>query len=535
MSVQPPGRDETVVRYLLERRAAESPDEVFAIFQQTEERWTRQELLDRTRSYAAALHRLGVKQGDVVAVWLPNGPASLLAYMAIAYVGAVYTPFNTAYKGSLLEHVIGNSGARLLIADGRLVDRLGTVDLGRVEKLVVVGDESPDLTGVEVLPESALSAPAEELLPLERPIEPWDPQAIIYTSGTTGPSKGAVTHYLQGFTSLTGIPARKGHRYMLVGPMFHLSGAGILHNALVNQGSVVMLEAFSTQTFWRDVHRYDITSGVLLGAMTTFLLKEPPSPADRDHTLEEVIMVPLSDDAPAFTERFGVNVITCYNMTEIATPIVSEFNPGVKSTAGRLRPVFEARIVDENDTELPAGEAGELILRSVHPWTLTTAYHNNPEASARAWRNGWFHTGDAMRRDEDGNYFFVDRIKDAIRRRGENISSFEVEKELLAHAAVRDAAVVPVASEYTEDDVLAVVTLVDGARLDPGELIDFLQPRLAHFMIPRYVRIVDKLPTTPTNKVEKYRLRAEGVTSDTWDREAAGIVIKRDRLAARAS
>lgn len=166
---------------------------------------------------------------------------------------------------------------------------------------------------------------------------------------------------------------------------------------------------------------------------------------------------------------------------------------------------------------------------------LFAEYHNNPEATARAWRNGWFHTGDAMRRDENGNYFFVDRIKDAIRRRGENISSFEVEKEILAHPAIRDAAVIPVASEYTEDEVLAVVTLVTGQTVTPTELIEFLQPRLAHFMIPRYIRIVDQLPTTPTNKVEKYRLRTEGITPDTWDREAAGIVIKRDRLATRSS
>ena len=161
---------------------------------------------------------------------------------------------------------------------------------------------------------------------------------------------------------------------------------------------------------------------------------------------------------------------------------------------------------------------------------MNHGYHRNPEATARAWRNGWFHTGDAFRVDKNGNYFFVDRIKDAIRRRGENISSFEVESEVCAHPAVREAAAVAVKSEVSEDEVLVVLSTVPGKLLDPAELISFLRPRMAHFMVPRYIRIMEALPKTPTEKIQKHILRSEGITAETWDREKAGIHIKREKL-----
>jgi crotonobetaine/carnitine-CoA ligase len=187
-------------------------------------------------------------------------------------------------------------------------------------------------------------------------------------------------------------------------------------------------------------------------------------------------------------------------------------------------------VVDEHDMDVPVGTVGELIVRADLPWTMNAGYHNNPEATARAWRNGWFHTGDAFRQDKDGNYYFVDRIKDAIRRRGENISSFEVERELLAFPGVGEAAAVAVPGEHGEDEVMAVVSPVPGQTVDPEGLVQFLIPRMAHFMVPRYVRVLPELPKTPTNKVRKVDFRAEGVTPDTWDRVRAGLVLKREKL-----
>jgi crotonobetaine/carnitine-CoA ligase len=259
-------------------------------------------------------------------------------------------------------------------------------------------------------------------------------------------------------------------------------------------------------------------------------MKQPPGPRDRDHPLRMAVMVPLPDDALAFGERFGIDVYTTFNMTEISCPIYSQRNPPIRGTCGVTRDGVQCRVVDENDCELPHGEVGELVVRTDVPWAMNAGYHKNAPATAKAWRNGWFHTGDAFRRDAAGNFFFVDRIKDAIRRRGENISSFEVESEIGAHPAVREAAVVAVPSEFSEDDVLAVVAPVPGERIDPVALIEFLRPRMAHFMIPRYIRVVDELPKTPTQKVQKNLLRDQGLTRDTWDREAAGIVLKRERL-----
>jgi crotonobetaine/carnitine-CoA ligase len=270
----------------------------------------------------------------------------------------------------------------------------------------------------------------------------------------------------------------------------------------------------------------------LLGAMIPFLMKAPPTPRDRDHCLRQAVMVPLAEDAAEFTARFGVDIYTVFNMTEISCPILSERNPDAPKTCGRVRAGFEARVVDDHDMEVPHGTVGELMVRADDPWTMNHGYNANPEATARAWRNGWFHTGDAFRRDEVGNFFFVDRMKDAIRRRGENISSFEVEVEIGAHPKVRETAVVGVPSEFGEDEVMAIVAPVPGGEIDPVEIISFLTPRLPHFMVPRYIRFMADLPKTPTQKIEKHLLRQQGITEDTWDRERAGIRLKREKLAA---
>ena len=221
---------------------------------------------------------------------------------------------------------------------------------------------------------------------------------------------------------------------------------------------------------------------------------------------------------------------TIFNMTEISSPIVSEPNPRVRGTCGKVRAGVQVRLVDGNDCEVAQGSVGEMIVRTDRPWAMNSGYYKEPEATARAWRNGWFHTGDAFRQDAEGFFFFVDRIKDAIRRRGENISSFEVEAEILAHPDVREAAAIAVPSPLEEDEVLAVIAPQPGRSIDPVQLIHFLRDRLAYFMIPRYIRVLDELPKTPSSKVLKTELRAQGITADTWDREAAGIVIRRDRI-----
>lgn len=530
-----PAPQDCVQRYMLERWAARQPDKVFAIFADGS-RWTYEETLRQAASTANALRALGVRQGEQVLCWLPNGADCLRVWFGLNQLGAVFVPVNLAYRGNLLAHAVRLSQARLGIVHAELHQRLGEVETAQLQEIVVLGGKGEPAGGLRVHQQEALTSQDATPPPLERPIAPWDMQSIIFTSGTTGPSKGVMSSYVHLHAMAGSAPFLDGDdRYMVSLPMFHSGGVMPVTAMLIHGGSIVMVDAFDTEAFWPTVRRHGITTAILLGVMGGFLLKRPPSPDDRDHTLRNCTYVPFNDTAPQFHERFGTNIHTHFNMTEISMPLVSEPNPAALGSAGKPRPGVQVRIVDENDCEVPAGTVGEMVVRTDCPWAMNHGYAANAEATAAAWRNGWFHTGDGFRRDEDGNYYFVDRLKDAIRRRGENISSFEVESEVLAHPAVGEAAAVAVKSEIAEDEVLAVVALRKGASLDPAELIEFLRPRMPHFMIPRYVRIVDALPRTPTAKIEKVKLRETGLTPDTWDREAAGIVVKREKIGRRSA
>jgi crotonobetaine/carnitine-CoA ligase len=524
-----PPPEAVVTRHLIDGSAEKFPDKTFVLFDDGSA-WTYRELRQHVIRAAQGLQTLGVQQGDYVLSWLGNGPRALTTWFGLNYLGAVYVPLNTAYRGSLLQHVVLDTNARLMIGDHRLIPRLNEIKTGQLEKVVSVGGGSTQIAGVQVLPDDSLNNASGELAPLSRPIQPWDTHAIIYTSGTTGPSKGVLSSYLHIYSTGRAYPIDGNDRTMVNIPLFHQSGIGAVYRMLMHGGSIALVESFNTYSFWDKVRQTGTTTLTLLGAMAPFLMKQPPGDKDRDHPLRMVTMVPLGEDAAAFSERFGVQIYTAFNMTETSCPIFSGPNPKLPGTCGRARDGVELRIVDENDCEVPVGQVGELVIRTDMPWAMNHGYHNNPEATARAWRNGWFHTGDAFRKDEEGNYYFVDRMKDAIRRRGENISSFEVENEVCAHPDVREAAVIPAKSEFSEDEVMVVVAPVPGRAINARDLISFLAGRLPHFMIPRYVRVVSELPKTPTHKVQKYLLRADGVTEDTWDREKEGIVFKRQAL-----
>jgi crotonobetaine/carnitine-CoA ligase len=437
---------------------------------------------------------------------------------------------NVAYKGQLLQHVIALSDARLMICHGDLVGRLADVELGALRD-VVVTHGTANITGLGCHSQDELIAD-EPLAAMPNEVAPWDTQYIIFTSGTTGPSKAVLSSYIQGYSM--GPEAHpyvdQSDRSLVNMPLFHAGGTIYVIMTLANGGSCFIDTHFKTEDFWDTVRRYQITSTCLVAAMIPFLLKLPPSADDKDHPLKKGLCVPWNEDGRAMGERHGIEMRTCFNMTEISGPLVSEPFPVKSGTAGRVRPGVEVRVVDENDCELGPGVTGELILRTDRPWSMNHGYYKNPEATARAWRNGWFHTGDGFQYDENGYFYFVDRIKDAIRRRGENISSFEVENEITAFGPVREAAAVGVPSALGEDDVMVVVSAVAGQSVSALELFRFLEPRMAHFMLPRYIRVVDELPKTPTQKIRKHLLKESGVTPDTWDREAAGITVRRDKI-----
>lgn len=542
-----PPRETIVLRDLLERWARETPDAPCAVFDDATgartTTWSWAEMLTRVQQTATALQRLGVRQGDPVLVWLPNGADCLRVWYAINYLGAVYVSINTAYRGGLLEHVVHNSGAALVVTLAPLAERLAGVPLAALRQAVLLDVGEVEVPGLHLLPRTALDGqPGDQPAPLVRPIEPWDTQAIYFTSGTTGPSKGVLSSYNHlGVMARHTVAWRDGtmfvgaaDRYLLNLPLFHVGGLVAPLAMLAVGGSVAVLPGFDTAGFWPSVQRTGTTVAILLGVMAAYLVKQAPlpgeTPGQRHSPLRHVIGIPLTEETLAFRRRFGVDLSTLFNMSEVSCPLISDLNPVKVGSCGLPRAGMQVRIVDAQDYDVAPGEVGELIVRGDAPWTLNHGYNGDAEASLRAWRNGWFHTGDAFRQDAAGDYFFVDRIKDAIRRRGENISSFEVESTVTLHPAVREAAAVAVPSPDSEDEVLVAVSLVEGATLDPVEFIHFLRPRLAHFMVPRYLRILPDLPKTPTAKVQKVALRAEGVTPDTWDREAAGIRISRDKF-----
>jgi carnitine-CoA ligase len=525
-----PKPEQCVQRYMIERWARVQPDKTFAIFADGQQ-WTYADMHRLAIRAANSLRALGVRQGERVLVWLPNGPDCLRVWFGLNYLGAAFVPMNLAYKGNLLQHAIGLSEARLAIVHADLHQRLAEVDCKTLREVVVLDGPARPLPNLTVHMSDTFDTGDDTPPALERDIAPWDLQSIIFTSGTTGPSKGVLSSYIHLYNMAVSAPFLSGDdRYMINLPMFHSGGVMPVTAMLIHGGSISMVDAFNTDAFWPTVRKTGITTSILLGVMGGFLLKRPPGPDDKDHPLRTCTYVPLNDTAPQFHARFGTDIHTHFNMTEISMPIVSTANPTALGSAGRPRAGVTVRLVDENDCEVPVGGVGELVVRTDCPWAMSHGYAGNPEATGAAWRNGWFHTGDGFRRDADGNFFFVDRLKDAIRRRGENISSFEVESEVLAYPAVREAAVVAVKNDIAEDDVMAVVAVREGVAFDPAALIEFLLPRMAHFMVPRFVRVVEALPRTPTAKIEKVKLRTEGLTSDTWDREAAGIAVKREKI-----
>ena len=530
-----PARDRVVTRDLIDRFAREKPDTTVVKFDDTGEEWSYGQFRDLIVQTGIGLQSLGVTQGDHVLVFAPNSREQIRIFFALNYIGAVYVPINTAYKGHLLEHVINVSDAKVAVVHASLVERREGIALHRLERLLGGGGKAGKAPLPMVSYEDALLPASGTLAPLARPIEPWDPMSIIFTSGTTGPSKGVLSSYLHLWTNAgpdTWTFVRNDDRYLINSPMFHIGGLGPMYCMIARGASFAMVDRFDTATYWDSVRNTGCTVGFLLGVMATFLEKQPERPDDADNPLRLVLMVPLPGNSESFAKRFGVDVHTIFNMTEISTPIISDPNPTVSGTCGKARPGVEVRLVDDNDCEVPVGKVGEMLVRTDRPWGMNSGYYKNAEATAKAWRNGWFHTGDAFIRDEDGNFFFVDRMKDAIRRRGENISSFEVEAEVTAHPDISEAAAVAVPSELAEDDVMVIVAPVAGRTIDPAEVIEFLKPRMAYFMIPRYVRVLPSLPKTPSNKVLKHELRAEGITADTWDREAHGIRIKGERFTA---
>jgi crotonobetaine/carnitine-CoA ligase len=314
-------------------------------------------------------------------------------------------------------------------------------------------------------------------------------------------------------------------------PLYHVAGRwGVIFAVAIRGATAVLPRQFSVRSFWSDVRTYEVTATYLLGAMANFLQRQPRDARDADNPLEKVIMCPLLSDSEDFAQRFDLRVGTAYGSTEVGAPIVMPLGSPApdKQIVGRLRDdKYEVMIADENDRLVPPGTIGEILLRPREPWITMRGYWNQPEKTAHMWRNLWLHTGDAGRYDEARNLYFVDRIQDTIRRRGENISSMEVEGIISRHPAVAECAVFPVPSEHTESEVMVTIVLRAGESADPADIIRFAEKGMAHFMVPRFIDFAGALPKTQTGKVQKNVLRKTGRGDSTWDRDAAGVKIAR--------
>jgi len=480
-------------------------------------------LYEEALALAGGLDARGVGAREAVLLMLDNHLDGVLAWWALALSGRIEVPVNTAYKGSILAHVINNSGARTLILEAGYLPLLADIAdrVPGLAQVIVRGDPG----GVVLPPRWRVHAWAELPGPRAAPVvlQPWDLMGILYTSGTTGPSKGVrVTQaHAYGYAAPAVLGRARPEDVSLVTlPLFHIGGqwAGV-YNSLIAGGASVVLPRFSASTYWDEVRRYGCTYTLLLGAMANFLFQQPARADDTEHPMRQVLMVPVIPQLDEFRRRFGIGSVgTAYGLTEGSTALIAPSGQARPGAVGVPRPDFEVRLVDEHDVEVPAGKVGELLIRPREPWSVMDGYHAMPEATVSAWRNQWLHTGDAFRIEPDGQYAFVDRMKDAMRRRGENVSSFEVEKEIMEHPAVLEAAVVGVPSDATEDDILACVVLRPGMALAADTLLDFLEARLPYFMVPRYVDFLDELPKTPTAKVRKQALRERGVAPGCHDR-----------------
>jgi crotonobetaine/carnitine-CoA ligase len=537
----PRSKDYPTIAEQLRRAAAKHGDRPWIVT--AERHVTYREMDELSDRLAHGLAELGIEKGQTVLVMLPNTIDFVLVFAALGKLGALQVPINTAYRGGIFTHVLNDSLATTMIVDRQHLDNLEAIEptLERLDRLVLY-TEGGSPAAPDVLPpglakrcqalkfEDIYSKSNERF---ESDTRYNELMGVLYTSGTTGPSKGVMTTYAHCYDYSSGPMVsgmlREGDVYYAPLPLFHIGGMwAVVYACCIAGATAVLPPGFSVSNFWDDVRTYNVNVAFILGAMVNFIYQQPRRPDDADNPLERIVMAPVPADFNDFMERFGIRIWTAYGSTETSCPIWGDGNPpNAESCGGLVSDQWEMRIVDDNDVEVPNGTVGEAVIRSRDPWVMMAGYWNNPEATMQAWRNQWMHSGDLLKRDDEGYFYFVDRKKDAIRRRGENISSMEVEEEVHAHPAVLEAAVFPVKSEHAEDEVMAAIVLKPGESVAPDEMIRFLEPRMAYFMVPRFLDFIDELPKTSTGKVKKYSLRESGVTGTTWDREAAGIKLKR--------
>lgn len=494
---------------------------------------------------ANGLLRLGIKKGEKVAVYMPNSDDYVITWFGILKMGAVMVPINTAYKMDFLQYILDSSDSKALFIAEEYLDRMPPIagDLPQLEHVIVWtrgGSDKFDRQGFHF--DSMISY--TEFINSQKSTDPgveitfMDYARLMYTSGTTGRSKGVVRPCAADYSS-----ARNYAEIMDVGPrdvcftclpLYH-SNAMVMsvYPALIKGARAVVEEKYSASQFWKWIKDHGVTKFNIVGTMAYFMWNTPPVPEEKQHKVKLVLGSPAPHDIiEQFMERFNIKFMEGYGLTEIGQ--CTWMRPGEPfrvGSCGKEAPGYEIKVADpETDEEVPRGHVGEIIVRPRTPNIMLHYYNKMPEKTVQDCRNFWFHTGDAGMMDKDGYIYFVDRVKDYIRRRGENISSFEVEKIVSSHLDIEECGVIGIKAEsgrYAEDEVMIVVVPKKGKKIDPHVLMEFLEPKMPHFMLPRFIRFETILPKTGTERVQKNKLREMGITKDTWDREKAGYKVKR--------
>ncbi len=517
------------IREFLESKVILNPDKIYLFFEN--QQLTYKQFNARVNQAANGFLQLGIHKGDCVCIMLHNSPEFLFAWLGLNKIGGVMVPINTAFKAPEIQYIVDHCEAKGFVTCPETLDVVLSVSQKSLTlKWVAMVGKIPKSNSMDLL--SLWQECSTSVIDIK--LEDQDIASIVYTSGTTGPPKGVMhmhqSYILAGEAMIVRAALSTEDRLMVILPLFHGNAQFYSTMGSLTAGaSIILIPRFSANQFWKQVKQYGATQFNFIGAIGRILVSRASEEFVSDHSIRVANGGPIPSDVyQAFTHRFKIpHVIDGYGLTEC--PAVCQ-NPidGIKKIGSMGLPAkhplikfTEMKIVDDASHELPVGKVGELLLRSP---VLMKGYFKDPEKTSETMRGGWFHTGDCAYQDEDGYFFFVERKKDIIRRKGENISSVEVEMVINAHPNVFESAVVAVPSSLSEDEVKAFVVLKEGQDLKPEALIDWCMERLAAFKVPRYLEYRKNLPKTPSQRIEKYLLKNEISTQRHLDMD---VYIKR--------
>ncbi len=528
---------EWIVHRILEHNADLYPDFPFLHYEGND--YSHKQMNQRANRLARGIASLDLQFGDRVAVMMKNSPEYIDVWFALAKLGAVEVPLNTAYKGEILTHMLQNSGANIAVLDEEFLPIFADI-LDRcvnLKKCIIHYDNSlTENVTIPIQKHSLSGLPRGSENNLNKKIFPETLACIMFTSGTTGPSKGVMlNHQFEISFSIVFneiVSLQKDDISYNFLPFFHIAGKFILLGTLLVGGRMILRERLSIENFWPDVRRYGATVTVAVGGICQMLYSAERQQDDAENSLRMIYSVPNPHEVQEeFKQRFDLELTEGYGSTEANIVIYSRPDESTPiGSCGRVAPYYEVKIVDPAGRQCPSGEAGEFAIRPKYPNTLMSGYYGMEEKSLEAFKDLWFHSGDRGYQDSNGYFYFLDRLKDAIRRRGENISSFEVERILNMHKDISESAAIAVPAKLGEDEVKAIIVCNPGAKLNPVKLLEYCVEQMPYFMVPRYFEFKPSLPRTPTQKVRKIELRNEGITDNTWDCETSGLRVTRRGL-----